>query len=181
MSVARIAHRYAKSLIELAGEQGKVDVVLEDANAIRDALTNRDFYNLLKSPVVHEDRKLKIFDLIFADQLDKLSLAFFRKLMSKNREMYIPEIIEAFIELYKEMNHITPVKLTSAVELSEDQLKEIRDKLEESVYTYENVELSHYVDPSIIGGFIIEFKDKLYDASVAKHLKDLRKGFVTSN
>ena len=73
MSVARIAYRYAKSLIDLAGEQGRVERVLEDVQAIEKALQNRDLYNLLKSPIVKHDKKQQIISLIFGDQFDELS------------------------------------------------------------------------------------------------------------
>ena len=51
----RIASRYAKSLIDLAIEQGKLDIVLEDINAFVEATKNRDFILLLKSPIVKSD------------------------------------------------------------------------------------------------------------------------------
>ena len=42
------------------------------------------------------------------------------------------------------------------------------------------VEIETKVDPSLLGGFVIEIGDKLYDASVATRLKKLRKEFTGS-
>ena len=59
MSAQRIASRYARSLIEVAQEKGKLERVLEDIKAF-DALSKvRDFYLLLKSPVIKADKKKK--------------------------------------------------------------------------------------------------------------------------
>ena len=181
MSVTRIANRYAKSLIELAEEQGKLHIIVADVEAVRKALTNRDFFNLLKSPIVKHDKKQKIFDLIFVDRLDELSKVFFNTLTRKGREAFIPEIAEEFISMYKRSQKITTIELTSAVNLSEEVLDQIRAKLEVSSETFENVEIQHKVDPSIIGGFVMEFENKLYDASVLHHLEELKKEFTTSN
>ena len=56
----RIASRYAKSLIDLAIEQGKLDKVLEDMTAFAEATKVRDFALLLKSPIVKADKKEQV-------------------------------------------------------------------------------------------------------------------------
>jgi F-type H+-transporting ATPase subunit delta len=43
--------------------------------------------------------------------------------------------------------------------------------------TLDSVEIDTKVDPSIIGGFVIQLGDKLYDASVAHQLSTLKKEF----
>ena len=68
MSVQRIASRYAKSLIELAEDQGKLERTLEDVHAFHKATENRDFYLFIKSPVVSAAKKLKILDVLFKDK-----------------------------------------------------------------------------------------------------------------
>ena len=57
MSVHRIATRYARSLIELATEQGKLKRILEDVETFREISQSRDFLLFLKNPIIHADRK----------------------------------------------------------------------------------------------------------------------------
>ena len=64
MSVHRIASRYAKSLIELAIDQNKLDVVTKDVEQFQAHMKSRDLYLLLKSPIVHADKKKHILKLI---------------------------------------------------------------------------------------------------------------------
>ena len=40
-----------------------------------------------------------------------------------------------------------------------------------------DVEITTKVDPTLIGGFVIELGDKLYDASVAHKLQQFKKEF----
>lgn len=177
MSVQRIASRYAKSLVDLAREQGKLERVLEDVQSFRDVAKNRDFALLLKSPIVKADKKEKIFEQLFAGKYDELTMAFLRILLKKGRESQLLEIANEYIVQYKVIRQISTVKLITAVKLGEAAVKTIHEKLLASTATDKNVELVTEIDPNLIGGFVIEFEDKLYDASVAHKLGLMKKNF----
>ncbi len=177
MSVQRIAGRYAKSLIELAQEQGSLDTVIEDLQSFKQVTANRDFLLLLKSPIVNASKKLAIVDSLFAGKYNELTLAFFRILINKGREEYLPEIANEFIRQYKRIKHISTVKVTTASPLSEGMLEILRKKLEDMKETDDHVEVITTVDPSLLGGFVLEFDDKIYDASAAQKLEELKREF----
>ena len=69
------------------------------------------------------------------------------------------------------------MKLTTATALSEDGLNAIKKQLQGSSKTKSNIEIETAVNPDLIGGFVVEFDDKLYDASVLHKLNKLKKGF----
>jgi F-type H+-transporting ATPase subunit delta len=104
-------------------------------------------------------------------------LAFFNILLTKGREAYLPDIAVTFLAQYKKMKHISTVKLITANPLEEGALDAIKAKLVESTTTEDKVEISVEVDPDLIGGFVIEFEDNIYDASVSTKLDELKKGF----
>jgi F-type H+-transporting ATPase subunit delta len=85
MSVQRIASRYAKSLIELAIEQNKVERILEDVKSFSKVSENRDFFNMMKSPVIYPKKKLDIITQLFSKSYDELTMAFLRILVNKGR------------------------------------------------------------------------------------------------
>ena len=177
MSVHRIANRYATSLVELAEEQGKLDRILEDVESFNEVCKNRDFWLMLKSPIVSTDRKALVFDKLFAGKYDELTMAFLKILLKKGRESLLTDIGDEFLVLYKKIKHISSVKLTTATELSKEAVEAIRKKLAASSATDDKVELQTLVDPGLIGGFVVEFEDKLYDASVAHKLNLLKSEF----
>ena len=72
MSVQKIAGRYAKSLIDLAIEQNKMDKIKEDVATFKSATENRDFYLLMKSPIVNAAKKQSIIKALFEDKIDEL-------------------------------------------------------------------------------------------------------------
>jgi hypothetical protein len=61
MSAVRLSARYAKSLIDLAIEQNKLERVKEDVEYFHQASRVRDLHLLLKSPIVHTSTKRKVF------------------------------------------------------------------------------------------------------------------------
>jgi len=178
MSDIRIANRYAKSILDLAMEQDKLQAVFQDMEYLRSAFESRELYNLIKSPIISKDRKQKVLDALFTGKLDPLSKSFIDIVLRKGREDLLPEIVKAFETQYKAHKKITEVKLITAAPLSNEKLEAIKSKLLDSKVTDESVEISTVVDPDIIGGFIIEVGDKLYDASVSHKLAKLRKEFV---
>ena len=181
MSSYRIASRYAKSLIDLAISQGRLDLVLEDVEAFVKATENRDFALLLKSPLVKSDKKEKILDAIFQGKIDPLTNSFLHIIVRKGREAQLAEIGREFINQYREIKGISIVNVVSTEPLSEETLSSIRRKLVDSKLTRGNIQFNTSVDKNLIGGFVISFEDKLYDASVSHQLDELRKQFISKD
>ncbi len=178
MSVTRIASRYAKSLLDLAIEQNQMDRVLEDMNYLKEAVQSRDLYLMLKSPIINTSKKKEIINVLFNDKFDKMSMGFMNIIVGKGRERYLPEIAAEFEKQYKAHKRISTAVITSAHQLSEAAVAKIKAKLLASKITDDSVELVTKIDPDLIGGFIIEIGDKLYDASVAGKLDKLKQEFV---
>ncbi len=178
MSAYRIAVRYAKSLHDLAIEQNKLERVMEDVKSFRELIQDRDFALFVKSPVIPHQRKAELADKILKGKYDPLTMAFLRILFQKGREKYLAEIASEFIALYKKFKGISTVKLTTAAPLSEQVIKQLEAKLKSGGITSEQIEFHTKVDPDMIGGFILEVDDLVYDASLAHKLDALRREFA---
>ncbi len=177
MSVSTIAARYAKALMDLAEERNALDTVVENVKMFQECVQNRDLYLLLKSPIVKESKKIEIFKVLFDGRLDEITDGFFSIIMRKGREEYLPEIASEFMKQYKRRQKISSAKVTTAAPLSEESVDKIKKSLLASNLTDESLDLEVVVDPNILGGFIIEIEDKLYDASVAHKLEQIKKEF----
>ncbi len=177
MSVARIAGRYAKSLIDLAKEQGSLEAVNNDMILFSEVAKNRDFASMLKSPVISTDKKANVFSAIFEDKVGIITMSFIKILLNKGRELYLADIAKEFITQYKELKKVSTVKLVTATPLSAAAVQSIQSKLEADAALHNNINLETSVDDSLIGGFVLEFGDKRYDASLSYQLLRLQKGF----
>lgn len=180
MSTSRISSRYAKSLMDLSIERDELDAVKNDIESFSKLLENRDLYLMLKSPIINGSKKLQIFKSLFENKLNKTLFAFFEIIIKKGRETLLSEIVQEFINQYKIYNKITEVKITTASPLNDSALSEIKNKLLASNITMEKLDVTTVVDDSIIGGFIIESGDKLYDASVQHKLSQLRNEIISN-
>lgn len=178
MSVSRISARYAKSLLDLARDRNELEVVKADVDFLVEAMKSRDLVLFFKSPIINAGKKLDVVKSLFSNKLGKTLMAFLDIIIRKGREMYMPEICQDFISQYKAFNKISTVTVTTATPMNESLLKEIKEKLLASNITMDKLDLISKVDPNIIGGFVIEVGDKLYDASVAHKLDQVRKEFV---
>jgi F-type H+-transporting ATPase subunit delta len=177
MSANRVAGRYAKSIIDLAVEQGKLATIVGDMQVLNNAAKNRDLYLMLKSPIIHADKKESIMTEIFGSRFDQMTMAFIKICITKGREDILPEIATECLAEHKRMQGITTVKITTATPLSTEALADIKAKLTSSTTTSTSVDIETAVNPDLIGGYVVEYGDKLYDASVAAKLAELKKQF----
>ena len=177
----RLASRYAKSLIDLAVERGQLEQVFADMQLLQQICKgNRDFINLLRSPVVKGDTKIKILKAITIGKITELTDSFITLLIRKTRESNLPEIITAFISQYKAHKNIHTVKLTTAFPVNDVVRKAITDQVKKAS-GFDTIELDEKIDENIIGGFVLQVGDKLVDASIAYDLKSIAKQFENND
>ena len=177
----RLAGRYAKSILDLSIEKDTLDDVYKDMVLLQTVCrTSRDFVNLLRSPVIPEDKKIKIWDAITTGKISALTTAFFKLLLSKDREANLPEIVTAFIAQYKDHKGIRIVKLTTAAPVGEQVKKAILEKVRGNV-TSKEIELDTEVNDALIGGFILEIGDRMIDGSISFELNNIKKQFENND
>jgi F-type H+-transporting ATPase subunit delta len=176
MSSTRIASRYAKSLFDVALQQGRLEEARRDVDAFNSAMSHNDLRAAIKSPVIKADKKIKIFDAVFTG-FDAVTRGFVHLIINKGREEFLAEIMQSFIEQYRRHKNITTVKIKSAVPFSNEALQKIVERLKANGIVKGEAEVESSVDPDVIGGFILQLDDKIYDASVDYKLDQLRRKF----
>lgn len=175
MTNQRVAARYAQSLIEIAQDRGQLETIKADVDTLLAMGKNRDFALLLKSPVVNPSKKQSILTaLLDRAGVDKLTRLYVKLLIDKGREVDMLGILREFNEQYKRIRHISTVKLTSAAPLSAATLDSVKQRLVASGKTESTIDLETNIDPELIGGFILEFDGRIYDASVSHKLKEMK-------
>jgi F-type H+-transporting ATPase subunit delta len=174
----RLASRYAKSIIDLAVETGQLDVVFSDMQLLSEVCaSNRDFVSFIKSPVINADKKEKIFHILFEGRISDLTDRFCKLLIKKGRERYLPEIADAGIRQFRGLRNIRRVKITTAAPMDEALRGDITRKIKSEIPD-EHIELQTAVNEALIGGFVLETDNNLFDASVLRDLKDVKKQFM---
>lgn len=180
MSEIRVATRYAKSLFDLAMEKDKLERVEQDADLFLQTIAqSRAFENMIKSPVITPDKKLDVMTKVFHGKFNDLTMAFMRIVARKGREMLLNKIFQQFMAMYKEHKNIITAIVTTAVPIDHGMEKDIKRMLHER--TQSTIELKTKVNPQMLGGFVLQYEDKLVDASVSSQLKALRNHLLNNN
>ncbi|HPR28340.1 MAG TPA: ATP synthase F1 subunit delta, partial [Chitinophagales bacterium] len=168
MSAIRIANRYAKSILQLAIEKGQLEEVNRDMEMLNVATDDsRDFYLMLKSPIIHADKKMAVINGVFGNKLTSITSNFLEILVRKGREGFLPDVIDVFRNMYNAHKGITEVELRTAYELSEQTRQAIMDRLR-SMAGLQEIRMKTTIDDSLIGGYVLRFEDKLIDTSIQR-------------
>lgn len=164
---------YARALFESAKENGVLDEIQEQLATWADALgENKDLQTFFFSPRFSSTEKKDAIRRII-DGADERFYNFLELLAERHRLPVTFRIRRAFDEMWREEHKMLPVEVTSAVELDEDLVRSIGDRIEER--TGRRIELTSRVDPDIIGGLVLRVGNKVLDASVHGRLERLRR------
>lgn len=172
----KAASRYAKSLLDLALEQGALEAVYQDMIfVLRSTEHNRELQVFLQSPIIKTDKKVAVFNEIFG-QLNKVTRIFIELVTRKRREAALVEIASSFIDQYKNYKKIITAVVTTAVGLDDTLRSQVMDIVKKSAQG--EVELVEKVDKNIIGGIILRVGDRQVDSSILRNIKNLNRTFA---
>jgi F-type H+-transporting ATPase subunit delta len=174
MADQRVAARYAKSLLDLAQEQGTLATIKQDMDLLATTMAgSRDLRLLLRNPIVKHDKKLSILTAVFQGKVSEMLMRFFQILTSKNREAALEHIGDEFLAQYNAMMGVQVAEVVSATPLTPATRAEI-EKMVTQQTGLQQVSLTEKVDASLIGGFILRVGDQQIDDSVRGGLRRLR-------
>ena len=173
-----IATVYARSLFEVAQESDDLDTVREQLGQFADALSDdRGLQTFFFSPYFSTDEKKDGLSKAVTDA-DPTVINFLELLIEKHRVPAIFRIRRELDSLWREENKMLPVQVTSAIELDEELVKNLGERIGES--TGRRVDLTATVEPDILGGIVLRVGNSILDASIRNRLESLRKQVARS-
>jgi F-type H+-transporting ATPase subunit delta len=165
---------YSEALINAAEKAGKTEAVLDELDGIvADVLVaHPKFADLLGSPTVSAQDKDRILTDAFEGRALPTVVQFLRVLNRHGRLGSLRPIVAAARAIWDRRQNRRPVLVRSAVPLDESQQAALRDRLAKLLAA--TPVLNIVVDPSLIGGLVVQAGDDVYDASVRNRLEQLR-------
>lgn len=169
---SRAAIRYAKAMYDIANEENSINEVYKDMNFINELNSDSlDFKNLLSNSQINfQDKKKLILSLI--KQSNALTEKLIDLLIHNKRVKIIGDIASSFIQLYNKHNNIKEATIITASPINNELESKILSMI--NIKDAKSVNLTNVVNPNIIGGFIIRFDGKEYNASVKQNLNNLK-------
>jgi F-type H+-transporting ATPase subunit delta len=177
MSSAIASRRYASALLDVAVDGNFLERVTEDLQKIDEVIgQSRELMLALKSPLIKGDRKSRLLEEIFRNDISEKTMLFVKLLAHKKRAGLLPEVISEFSTLLDEKNGVMNADVKSAVRLSDDQALALVNGL--SVRTGKKIRAKISLDEALIGGVTVKIGDTILDGSISHQLQLLRKSLV---
>ena len=179
MSVERIAETYSSAIFELGQESGLLPQFDTDLSYVQDLFsTHEELRQILINPMLEIAGKKKILQQIFGGEVHPLIMNFLNVMVDRRRSPYIMETARAYVKRSRESRGILEAKVTVIEPLSEAMREKVLRKLQE--ITGKCV-IEEHVDPSILGGMVIQVGDTRIDGSMARRLEELKKSLLNAS
>jgi F-type H+-transporting ATPase subunit delta len=173
-----VVHRiYAQALLEAAKDREVLPRVREEFGDFMAAVVeSRELRNLLRNPQIDPRAKRDALVAVLGEA-DETFRNFIRLLAEKNRIAELEDIYEEWQRVLAREDRILELDLVTAIELSDEEAADIVKQIEEAAGR--RVEATRSVDPSLIGGLVLQAGSLRVDASVRGRLNTLRQELVT--
>ena len=177
MDIGIVSSRYAKALLKYASAHDQSEAVFEAMKVLRDSFLKVPRLTVaLGDPMLSADKQFRLLHVACGQSKSTCVQEFFRLVIKNRRVAVMPFIVTSYIEAYRTQKNVVLCKLTVPAELKDKTINRLKQVVERK--THKNVDFAIAIDPSIIGGFIIEYDSQCLDASVAGRLRELRKQIV---
>jgi len=168
---------YAEALFEAARERDELEEVHSDLEEFVTALHESEELRLFfYGGQIPERQKRRALDGL-TEGMKTSTTNFLKVLVDNGREEILEEVLSRYEQLVKEHLGRVEVEVTTAVELSEEQLDRLKERLER-VLEGREVILETNVDEDLIGGAVFRFGGRLMDSSIRGRLESLREGML---
>jgi F-type H+-transporting ATPase subunit delta len=173
-----VAHRtYARALFEAAKEEGRLERVQEELGDFAASVGEvEQLRSVLESPELESRTKAGLIDDVLG-KADPLVRNFVRLLVEKGRAAELAEIAREFEALVAREQGILDVELTTAVELSQKDFDQLVERVGKA--SGRKVRASRAVDPSLVGGLVLQVGSRRMDASIRGRLDRLQQELTT--
>lgn len=168
-----LATPYAEALLQVAESRQETDTVATQARELL-VLWNSSaqLREAMASPVLEPEAKKAALSALFDGQVTASVQNLLKLLADRQRIAVLDAVLERFLELYRELRQITLAKVSSATPLSEEQQAQLNQKVQAIAGT-QAVEFELSVDPTLIGGFVVNLGSQVIDASLAGQVRRL--------
>lgn len=166
-----LARPYARAAFELADSEGRADewnAALDVAAAV---VRDEQAAAVIGNPRIDSEQVLSLFESVLGERMDKGVRSFLTVLMHYRRLTLLPEIAAQFETLRRASEQRIKVRVTSAVEMNDEQRDRLADRLRQRLGS--EIEMETEVDSDLLGGVIVRAGDKVIDASVRGRLAQL--------
>ncbi len=167
------ARKYAKAFFEQALAKSELRACQQGLEQMaRVASQKVSLARVLGHPFISLDEKRKMIQTALGEFATPALERFLLLLVQKKRFDVIQGIATGFQDLVDQHQNVQPVRVKTALPMSEAQQQQLQKKL--STWLGSTVRMDVQVDPQLIGGIVIQTRDRESDQSLRGQLRKLQ-------
>jgi len=173
---SRAAIRYSKAIFQIAEESNNLSNLKDDMDSIISAHKSSDDYkNLINNPLINHSDKKEILSIVIS-KMNKQTSNLINLLIANKRLSILYDIAHGFNDIYNRENNIERATVVTATPISEKIKNQVLKKIQ--TLSNKSVEIENIIDKTIIGGFILRYENREYNASFSQRLNKLKSELI---
>ena len=168
-----LVNKYTRALYNVSVQQEDVNEVSERIHYISTVMKAvPEFSQFLQTNQLSANDKLKVVKSVLKDDISSLEVDLLAELIQHGHVLLMAEISRRFVYLVEVDSSVLNVKISSAAELSEEEIKNIVNKIE--TQSNKKVSIETETDASLIGGIKLRVGNTVIDNSISRRLELLK-------
>lgn len=181
MNRSLVITRYATALVKYVQETGEGAVVCRESETLVKTLGKApEFAKALASKdVLADDEKHRLVQGALGGSMSETMSRFALLVIRRGRADLLQDMLRNFITRYNRSIGRRHVRLTITREPSEEIMQRFHQLVRSK--TGDEPVFEVIVDPSLVGGFVMDLEDTLLDASIKRQLDIIKEQFIIRN
>ena len=171
------ARRYAEAAFEVATRDGQLDAWRAELDQAAQLAGDERALEVLANPAIPVEQRADALRDMLGSRVSGPVQNLVQLLLRRGRIDQLPRVAAEFRRLDDRRQGVIHATVTSAAELTRDEVRALVARLEQQ--TGGRVALEEEVDPSLLGGLIVRIGDRLIDGSVRGRLERLRNQLIS--
>ncbi|KAL8090240.1 ATP synthase subunit O, mitochondrial [Apium graveolens] len=172
-----VSGNYSSALYIAATKLNELDKVETELLDFVEASKNTPTFALfMKDLSVRKDTRVKaITDICTHAKFSDVTRNFLVVLAENGRLPHLDIIAKRFSELTMAYRGEVKAIVTTVIELPPEEEKELKETLQSLIGKGKKVHLEQKIDQSILGGIVVEFSQKVFDASIRTRARQMER------
>lgn len=169
----------SNNLYDIASKHGSVSEICSSLESFHKLISkNSHFKSFMQSKKIRNEEKVLILKEIMGKEVNPLVFDLILYTKSSQIVKTVREVTESFSAKYKSSIDIINVHATLAEDLSDKELKQLKNSIDKTIK--KNAVISISVDKTIIGGIKLKIENTFLDASIQNQLQMLKNKLLLS-
>lgn len=175
--MTEFGREYGEGLYALCAEEHIERDALRQVQALKTSFReNEDFLRLLGNMTLSKEQRVAILDDTLRGSVHEYVLNFLKLLVERGAIHEFAECADAYRACYNRDHGVVEAEVTTARPLTDSQRQKLIEKLQGM--TGKEVVIKEKVDPSVLGGVLLQMDGKRFDNTVAHRLNAIKQAMA---